>query len=94
MDEQEAQVNKYIPKDLKRWLKENGCFIEFIRLVKCCGYKVSDLTYRHLNSEGYLEYGIKKWLKSPIESRYVQKKGSSNTIRYITFLSDLGLNWR
>jgi hypothetical protein len=84
-----------IPKDLKRWLKDNGHFTEFIRLIRVCGYSVDNLSYTYEGYNGKKEYGIKNWFKSPIESRHVQFINSKDkkTINYTDFLSNLRLNW-
>ena len=84
-----------IPKDLKRWLKDNGHFTEFIRLIRVCGYSVDNLSYTCKDDNGKKEYGIKNWFKSPIESRHVQFMNSMDkkTIIYTSFLNNLKLNW-
>jgi len=91
MGEIEEKIEEKIPKDLRRWLKDNGHFTEFIRLVRLCEYSVSDLTHTFINSQGQIEYGIKRWLESPIESRWVNYKHKS--ARYADFLNIFSLNW-
>jgi hypothetical protein len=76
-----------IPKDLSRWLKDNNKYVEFIRLINLCGYRCEDLVYKESG-----DYGIKKWLCWPIESKSVSYKGSS--IRYVDFLNSFKLNWK
>jgi len=77
-----------IPKDLSRWLKDNGHFKEFIRLVRICGYTVSNLLWKKDN-----DYGIKDWLEFPMETKYVDI-GEGKDMRYDDFLDSLKLNWR
>ena len=94
MGKLEVEIEEKIPKDLKRWLKDNGHFIEFIRLVRVCGYKVSDLSHSHLNEKGEKVYGITNWLCDPVAKRWVQAGKNKSSIKYDNFLSSLGLNWR
>ena len=77
-----------IPKDLRRWLKDNGHYMEFNRLVKVCGYKLEDLCKKY---DG--KYEIIKWFNIPIEKRAVICKGSEN-YDYNDFLDSLKLNWK
>ena len=77
-----------IPKDLSRWLKDNKKYVEFIRLINLCEYKCEDLLYKDIKGD----YGIKRWLCCPIESKSVNYKGS--TIRYVDFLNSFKLNWK
>ena len=76
-----------IPKDLSRWLKDNNKYVEFIRLINLCGYRCEDLLYKESG-----DYGIKKWLCWPIESKDISYKG--NSIRYVDFLNSFKLNWK
>ena len=77
-----------IPKDLSRWLKVNNKYVEFKRLVNLCGYRCEDLLYKETDGD----YGIKKWLCWPIETKSVNYNG--NTIRYADFLNSFKLNWK
>ena len=56
-----------IPKDLGRWLKDNGKYAEFIRLINLCGYRCEDLVYKDCDGD----YGIKKWLTCNNETKFV-----------------------
>lgn len=94
MDELDEKIDYNIPKDLKRWLKDNGHFTEFIRLVKICGYSASDLSHSHLNEKGEKVYGITNWFCDPVAKRWVQEGKNKSSIKYDIFLSKLGLNWR
>lgn len=94
MGELEEKIDYNIPKDLKRWLKDNGHFTEFIRLVKVCGYSASDLSHTYLSEKGEKVYGITKWLCDPIERRWVQSGKNRRTMKYSDFLNSLRLNWK
>ncbi len=94
MDELDEKIDYNIPKDLKRWLKDNGHFTEFIRLVKICGYSASDLSHSYLNEKGEKVYGITNWFCDPVAKRWVQAGKNKSSIKYDIFLSSLGLNWR
>jgi hypothetical protein len=93
MGEIEEKIEEKIPKDLKRWLKDNGHFTEFIRLIKRCGYSVSDLSHKYLDENGKLIYGITNWFNDPVEKRWVQSGKDKASIKYDHFLNELGLNW-
>ena len=89
-----------IPKDLKRWLKENNRYSEFIRLLKVCHYSIDDLTHKikSVDSDGNIQedYGIKRWFSDSIESKWVcihdkPKISECRTMRYSDFLKSLGL---
>ena len=89
-----------IPKDLKRWLKDNGRYTEFLRLIKVCGYTVKDLTHTHIVSayydgvyRGRYEYDIKKWFNTPSNEKYIVTK-DKNVVEYSLFLDKLKLNWK
>lgn len=77
-----------IPKDLGRWLKDNGKYAEFIRLINLCGYRCEDLVYKDCDGD----YGIKKWLLSNNETKYLDFRGEA--MRYSDFLDKLNFNWK
>lgn len=82
-----------IPNSFKHWLKDNGHYTEFKRLINVCGYKVSD--FYLLMNDG--DSQLKKWFSSRIDSKHVEVKSSTNKKRmmlYSDFLDSQGLNWR
>lgn len=93
-----------IPKDLKRWLKENNHYSEFIRLLKVCHYRIDDLAYKNktINIDGTVQedYTIKSWFNDSIENKcvFVYDKFSDircgKALRYSDFLDSLKLNWK
>ena len=83
-----------IPQDFKRWLKDNGHYNEFLRLVKVCGYRVDDLCYRQ-TIDNKVDYGLKRWFTFPISERFISIMGKvSNTIKYTDFLEKYGLKYK
>lgn len=49
-----------MPQDLKRWLKENGHYITFLKIIRYGSYEVSDLLWKLSNGD----YGIKNFLSN------------------------------
>lgn len=83
-----------IPQDFKRWLKDNGHYNEFLRLVNICGYRVDDLCHRQTIGNK-VDYGLKRWFTLPISERSVSITGTiGNTIKYTDFLEKYGLNYK
>ena len=59
-----------IPQDLKRWLKDNGHYITFLKIIRYGNYEVSDLLWKLTNGD----YGIKKFLSDTDPRRIVALK--------------------
>ena len=53
--------NNKIPPDLKRWLKDNGYYSTFLKILRHGAYTVSDLTWK-VYKGGKRDYGIKGYL--------------------------------
>lgn len=71
-----------VPKDLERWLKDNGYWYEFKILIERGPYKVSDLTYNL-----YDDYGIKRWFVNiPLEDKTITLNGINYS--FLKFLKE------
>lgn len=82
-----------IPKDLKRWLKDNNHYTEFIRLIKVCGYSVEDLVQKPYSPyEGEYDYSIQRWFG--LDNAIKTTRYNGKFINYAAFLEMLGLNWK
>lgn len=82
-----------IPKDFKRWLKDNNHYTEFIRLIKVCGYSVEDLIQKSYLREGECDYyHIQLWLS--LDNTIKTTMYNGKYINYAEFLEMLGLNWK
>lgn len=89
---------KNIPKDLKRWLKDNGYYKDFSRLINECGYMPEDLSYKSwgfYNGKEY--YGIIDWFNIPIQNRYIMvfRNGRQReSMKYTDLLDKIGIKWQ
>lgn len=79
-----------MPKGLKRWLKDNGHYIEFIRLISLCDYNVQELSEKKFVDEQH--YFIEEWFNMPIGERTVSYK--NKFMKYTDFLDKFDLNWK
>ena len=71
-----------VPKDLKRWLKDNGYWYEFKILIEHGPYKVSDLTYKVFD-----DYGIKHFFVNiPLEDKTITLNGKNYS--FLKFLKE------
>lgn len=53
--------NNKIPPDLKRWLKDNGYYSTFLKLLRHGAYTVPDLLWKIYKGSKW-DYGIKGYL--------------------------------
>lgn len=84
------KVMEKIPKGFKRWLKNNGRYNEFIRLISLCDYTAQELSLEKKLANGH--YYIEDWFKIPIVERTVSYK--NKLIKYTDFLDKFNLNWK
>ena len=78
-----------IQKELKRWLKDNGHYNEFIRLISLCDYTAQELSGKTWDGKHYC---IEDWFNMPIEERSVSYE--KKNIKYTDFLNKFNLNWK
>ena len=79
--------NNKIPPDLKRWLKDNGYYSVFLKVLRHGAYTVTDLLWKTYKGSEW-DYGVKDYLSNSTGMTRILTLKDGSSMHFEEFLKN------